>query len=560
MNEEDWAFNYWVLDKIYSVEETFIESQIIDDKDEGIDCYHFDSDGKELYLIQNKYYGDNSTLSLTYVKNVLSRSIAALENNTYPKCQELQLIFNENKNKKEFKIFFDFYVTNNKRNYELIQYVQNYNTNNKKNIEVRVYYLEDIAEKFYNELFYQTDKIFKSNIYVSSNNQVLDMYDSVNEGIPCKYVSIPVYSLYRLYREAIDANYPLFDKNIRDYLGKTTTVNKEIAKTLNNPKERKYFFYYNNGITVFCTHLQKSTSLDYNNDRYFKVENPKIVNGCQTVSTISTVMREHAMCDEDLKEIYKDCYVLVKFLKIDYNDDTNSLASNVVKYNNSQNSIDQKTFVAVNDLFVRYQREFEKRGFLLKIKQSDEVTFKEKYKSQLSMLLSKNKKYSDKFLLDIKNVKDCIIKLDKFLTVMLAFALGGQAAYVKKSDILKPQTETYKMVTQFLMNNTVETVLNIYMLYYACEKAKKTVADDRFPISYYNVDLFALYECSNRDGNKVLEVIENTNINGLIKKYEKITRKYTEKYLKTFAIDYNKMIKRAVEYEIANDIITILTD
>lgn len=57
------------------------------------------------------------------------------------------------------------------------------------------------------------------------------------------------------------------------------------------------------------------------------------------------------------------------------------LYENIVRYNNSQNSIDEKNFVANNNTFNRLKKRFEDKGFLLLIKQSDKNSYKNRYKS-----------------------------------------------------------------------------------------------------------------------------------------------------------------------------------
>ena len=94
-------------------------------------------------------------------------------------------------------------------------------------------------------------------------------------------------SIYRLYRDSIEKRYPIFDKNIREYLG-NKGVNKGIYKTLQDPQDRKNFFYYNNGITIICDSMTpiKVQPSDYNMNAFFNIDNPQIVNGCQTVNSI----------------------------------------------------------------------------------------------------------------------------------------------------------------------------------------------------------------------------------------------------------------------------------
>ena len=39
LQKDEWAFNFWILDKIFKEDENVIEEKIIDYNDKGIDCY-----------------------------------------------------------------------------------------------------------------------------------------------------------------------------------------------------------------------------------------------------------------------------------------------------------------------------------------------------------------------------------------------------------------------------------------------------------------------------------------------------------------------------------------
>jgi hypothetical protein len=70
----------------------------------------------------------------------------------------------------------------------------------------------------------------------------------------------------------------LFYSNVRDYLGRKGSVNSEIEETIR--KFPELFLLCNNGITIVCS------DFDQIKDKLVKIENPQIVNGCQTSYTI----------------------------------------------------------------------------------------------------------------------------------------------------------------------------------------------------------------------------------------------------------------------------------
>jgi hypothetical protein len=71
----------------------------------------------------------------------------------------------------------------------------------------------------------------------------------------------------------------LFESNARLPLVKAT-VNEEIERTLDDPKQRRFFWDYNNGITILCEKLEPVSKTS------IRLVGAQIVNGCQTAYTL----------------------------------------------------------------------------------------------------------------------------------------------------------------------------------------------------------------------------------------------------------------------------------
>lgn len=555
IEKDEWAFNYWVLDKLFYEDEELVEEKIVDYHDLGIDAYEIYEDTKDIFLIQNKYYSETTGITAEYVKNdFLLRAITALENGTYKKSDELQGAFSKYKDSADFTVHLQLFVTNNIHNKEADDYVKKFNISHPKYI-AKIFYLDDIEERYYGE----TQQI-KKNIFVKVESVNKGTILNINtEGyklenvIDARYVLTPVVSVYRLYRDSIEKGYPIFDKNIREYLG-NKGVNKSIYRTLLDEEDRKNFFYYNNGITVICDKMTKIVTQpsDYNMNAVFTIDNPQIVNGCQTVNSIYEALKN--IDPNKLEKEFKDTFVMLKILEIDRDDNADSkLYKDIVKYTNSQNSIDEKTFVANTDTFIRLQNEFEAKGFLLLIKQSDKNKFANKYKVATKLKELSSERINRFGLNEIKKANDAYIPLEKFLQVINAFVAGGYVAYVKKSSMLKFGSEQYQTAINFIKNGQVtnEVMLDLYMLYKRAEQTKKEKNDSRTPIPYYLIDGFAKYECCGRNPEKIVEQLCNKDkVNKVINLYTAVSKAYAREYFKKFNIDYNKMIKRNVEYDI----------
>lgn len=554
MEKNEWAFNFWVLDKLFSVDEELIESKIVDYHDLGIDAYEIYEDTKEVYLIQNKYYGDNTPLSTEYVKNdFLLRAITALENGTYSKSEELQKFFTKYKANPEFSVKLQLFITNNNKSKEIEDYVRKFNSEHPKYI-AKIFYLDDIENRYYDEIKI-AEKQFYSKLESINKGTILNIntkdYKMANV-LDARYALTPVVSLFRLYREAIEKGYPIFEKNIREYLG-NKGINNNIYKTLLDKEERKNFFYYNNGITVICDKIGPINTVpsSSNLQAVFTIDNPQIVNGCQTVNSIYEALNN--IDPNELEKEFKDTFVMVKILEINRQDvSEENLYKNIVRYNNSQNSIDEKTFVANTDIFIRLQKEFEKKGFILLIKQSDANKYSAKYKTVSELQKNASERLKKFGLPDFKKSSDSFIKLEKFLQVINAFVSGGYVAYVKKSTMLKFGSETYQTAINFIKNPNVtnDVLLDLFMLYLRAEQEKKQSEDKRSPIPYYLIDGFAKYECDDRKPELITAQLSDTNnILHIIKLYKAVSIAYAREYVKKFEVDYNKMIKQNVNYD-----------
>ncbi len=553
MKNDEWAFNYWVLDKLFYEEEELIEEKIIDYHDMGIDAYEIYEETEDVYLIQNKYYSDNTSITAEYVKNdFLLRAINALENGTYKKSEELQTFFTTHKKHNDFAVYLQLFVTNNNHVKEADDYIKKFNRDHPK-YHAQIFYLNDIEERYYGEsrpvkksITVRVESVNKGTILnINSESYKLENV------IDARYVFTPVVSVYRLYRESIEKGYPIFDMNIREYLG-NKGVNKNIYSTLLDIEERKNFFYYNNGITVICDKMHKTETQPSNNNMnaVFEIDNPQIVNGCQTVNSIYEALRN--IDSAELEKEFKDTFVMLKILEIDReNSKEDILYKNIVKYTNSQNAIDEKTFVANSNIFRKVQSELEGKGFLLLIKQSDKNSFAEKYKSITKLKEVGNERLERFGLPELKKVSDAYIPLEKLLQITNAFMVGGEVAYKNKSNMLKFNSREYNTAVEFIKKTTTEVLIDLFMLYKRAERDKKMREEGRYPIPYYLIDCFAKYECNNRNVDLIRQSLsEASKVERIIKLYTAVTKAYTKEYFKHNEIDYNKMIKRPIDYAI----------
>ncbi len=565
IQKDEWAFNYWILDKLFFEEEEIIESKIIDYSDLGTDAYEIYEDTKDVYLIQNKFFSDNSILKADYVKNdFLIRSITALENGTYKKSSELQNFFSKYKDDQDFTVYLQLFVTNDRHCVEADEYIKEFNLKHPK-YRAKIFYLKDIEDRYYNEVK-ENKKNLKVTIESVNNGTILSINNSAYKLaniIDAKYVYTPIVSVFKMYEEALKQGYPIFEKNIREYLG-NTGVNKKIYNTLMDINDRNNFFYYNNGITIICDKMDSVVTKNHigtNLNASFAIHNPKIVNGCQTVNSIYEVLKN--INPAELYNQFRDSFVMLKILQIDRTDtQQDALSTKIMTYNNSQNSIDEKTFVSNTAIFSRLKTEFEDRGFLLLTKQSDKNHYITKYNIITKLKALNNQRCARFGLSPIHKANDVFIPIEKLLQVICAFVSGGYVAYMKKRNMLKSDTEQYTSAINFIKDvNSIDTQLELFLLYKRAEEEKKKKTDSRAPIPYYLIDCFAKYECKERTAGLILSSLSsNEKIEKIIKLYTAVTKAYAKEYFNTYNVDYNKMIKQPIKYDILDNQRDILFD
>lgn len=558
IKKPEWAFNFWVLDKLFSEDEQLIEEKIVDYDDKGIDCYVWHEDMHDLYLIQNKFYSEGTNLTVDYVMNdFLTRAIGALEKGTYTRSKELQDIYNKYSQEEDFHIYFYLYVTNNSsKTQSIIDAISKFNQKYaSKKMEAKFFSLQDIQEIYFEEpiinkksFSYMVNTINKGTI-LSINNEAYKM----TQALDAKYVLTPVLTIFRMVEAAQKEKFPLFDNNIREYLGSTGGVNKKMKDTLNSPTDRVNFFFYNNGITMIVNDI--GTEQIGKKGREFEVFDPQIVNGCQTVSTIYETLS--SLPPSTLDKEFENTYVMVKILKIPSNNSAlRELYQNIVRYNNSQNAISEKTFTARSDVFRRVQTEFEAKGFLVCIKQSDKYMYTTKYKTPTT-LIDFNKVFLKKFGLEgLIKVKDFIIDLEKLLQVFVAFESTPLVAIQNKSKLLKQDDILNKQVVDFIKNPIITSndLLYLYLLYLRAEKEKKTSPDGKSPNPFYLIYCFSKYECQGDPSKISSKLSTGEDIDNIIKKYKLTLIRYYKKWVSLNpGKEYNDMIKSQVDISILDE-------
>jgi hypothetical protein len=130
----------------------------------------------------------------------------------------------------------------------------------------------------------------------------------------------------------------LFAPNIRMFLGSTTDVNSTIVNTLLSAPQD--FWYFNNGITALCRTIKKKPIGGNTRETgLFECHDLRIVNGAQTVGAIASAAARDSSQTAGAR-------VAVRLISLDQC--PVDFDKQVTRYNNTQNRIDRRDFVALD--------------------------------------------------------------------------------------------------------------------------------------------------------------------------------------------------------------------
>lgn len=161
----------------------------------------------------------------------------------------------------------------------------------------------------------------------------------------------------------------LFSLNPRFYLGARTEASKGIKKTLFEEPEK--LWHYNNGISAVCKRF------DYHEEtETVNIHNLKVVNGCQTVTTIGKA-----------KNVDPDAGVVFRLSETD----DAKFSEKISMYTNSQNRIRNPDLLANHSYLVNLEKRFAvHRKFFFERKRGQLASSKKRVQSKQALYVIKS--------------------------------------------------------------------------------------------------------------------------------------------------------------------------
>jgi AIPR protein len=192
----------------------------------------------------------------------------------------------------------------------------------------------------------------RSRIATESNSAQVDLlgvtienYGQISEPYLAYYGLVDGLALKQWHDTYGDA---LFDKNIRKALGPGTIVNSSLISTVS--KEPEKFWYYNNGVTILCENLKRRPKgASTRNFGEFDLKGASIVNGAQTVASISSALN-------GVEDDAPTPKVWVRVISLEGCPE--GFAGNVTRATNTQNSVENRDFASLDDEQDRLRMDF----------------------------------------------------------------------------------------------------------------------------------------------------------------------------------------------------------
>lgn len=320
--------------------------------DNGIDALYYDQNEKQLFIAQSKFHHDgNGTIEVGEIHKFL-QGVKDLINARFDKfnskIQERQTMIEGN-------------LLDSQTRFTLIVAHTGIQNLSDQCMSILNEFLEeynDISEIISLKIINQKsihDYISRGAIGNPFNvDVVLHNWCDVKEPFQAIYGQIAASDLASWYD---NHGRRLFSPNIRMYLGETE-VNQNIEETLKSTPT--YFWYLNNGITVLCDCVDKKPLGGNGHDSgIFECQNLQIVNGAQTVGSI------HRM-NKALPENLNNTRVWVRLISL--RNAPPELAKTITRSNNTQNRIEKRDFVSLDQEQQRLHEELllEKIIYLFK--------------------------------------------------------------------------------------------------------------------------------------------------------------------------------------------------
>lgn len=334
--------------------------------DNGIDAIYYDNTTNCLYVTQSKYdHNGKSEPDLGSVKKFLDGFNDLLEMKFEKFCQKIK--------KRQSEIESILEKPSLTAKLLLIYTGVNKSQKNIDEFEQLMENLNDCGSQWLSYEYYTQNELYQ--ILITENASSIDTelvihnYGFAESNSPRSfYGQVAAADIGELWKQYGSR---LFSENIRNLLSKSD-INDRMLNTLKTAS--RLFWYYNNGITIICDHVEKKKMGGRDRSTgVFQTKNLSIVNGAQTTGTIGAYYV--SLSDEEVEHSFADAYVQVKVIQTK-DDEGNEVVTDFSKAitinNNMQNKVVARDFASQDELQKRLKIELEQEGIVYHISRGDD--------------------------------------------------------------------------------------------------------------------------------------------------------------------------------------------
>lgn len=341
---EDWCFE--LIKDEYPHSENTIDECVLRSRDYKLDIHFPIPENEEVYFIQCKHEkpAANDPINPDHVETFFNRYDLLKTNKLLDASKNVSKQVEEISNqfdyyiKDKFKINFVFISTGTES--EQCKFLKDHYNNKffKHNVNFEIWDIYSLKDEYLR--IKSIDENYPEEVKwkLSEGNYV--KVDGSRDHMSFIVKGTMLHELY--WKEKTK----LFNWNIRSFLGKKGQVNTGMKQTLENAPEN--FFYFNNGISALCNEFSFN-----DNTRELNITKFQVVNGAQTVGAIAHVAKSH-------KDKLSDVRVLIKLTSVKGASREKGIAAEIIKANNTQNTLRIPDFRANDKIQLWIDHEFTK--------------------------------------------------------------------------------------------------------------------------------------------------------------------------------------------------------
>jgi AIPR protein len=344
---ESRQFLAWFLNHYYRLDETDVDDCICDGHDDKtVDGVYVAEQSSQIHIFQSRIVKGPKTLGDTQLKEFYG-SLSQFRNR-----QAVENVLATTRNKELVALLRDLDIAEKIEKGYVVRGV--FITNAPKDHNA-IAYLKTVPDL----VLYDEQELQRSFVPIDKTEPIADEIHFDISGVPTldypfdstlKMVIAPVAALELVKMSGIK-NGELFAYNVRQWLQKTK-VNDDIAESIKEQGEHKFFPAFHNGVTVLCKKL--STSKDK-----ITISGYAVVNGCQSLSGLY----------ENRAKISSDLRILAKFIQTP---PEGKLAAKITDHTNNQNGTTARDLQSNNLIQTRLQTEINSKGeFCYRIKRGE---------------------------------------------------------------------------------------------------------------------------------------------------------------------------------------------